>query len=610
LKVGFLVTARLKSTRLPEKLLKEVCGRPMLTHMIDRLKHAKKVDQIIICTSTNTQDDRLADLAKAEKVQFFRGDENDVLRRLSDAASTFDIDYIVNMTADCPLIDPYYVDKTVEAFESTNADWIRGLGLPHGAFSYGIKPSALKKILEIKDNDNTEVWGRYFTDTDLFTIHDLAIDNVRHQCPHLRMALDYPEDLDFFEAVFEELYQPGEIFTLDSILDLLEDHPEIAAINASRKADFNRRITRQSRIELKPRYDVKRAAILGCGSIGQKHIRNLKTLGISDIVTLRSRKGHFKNIDLGFPIKEVAGWQELIDEKPDVALICNPTSLHLESINQLLPHIRGVFIEKPLSTSLEGIQSLIDKVKMWKVNTFIGYNLQFHEVVRQVQKCLNRNELGKPFVFQCQVGQWLPSWHPYENYMEAYYSRPDLGGGATLTLIHEIHLALHLLGRANSISALMPKSSLPIKVDTIADIMMQHASGAVSQIHLDFIQRPSHRSGVISCEQGWVGYDLIHPRVTAQFHNDSAPYVVWEDSHYDTNQPYVEELETFLNYVREGRVKHDFDIWEATQSLAVSDAAFKSVASGQFTQLPGWVRNLNKTSYKDPGHAKKIPAYK
>ena len=593
MKVGFLIIARLKSTRLPEKLLREVYGRPIFAYMIDRLKLAKRVDQIVICTSTNPQDDRLADLALTEGVAFFRGHEDDVLKRLYDAAVAFDIDYILSITADCPFVDPAYADRIVGAFESTNADLILASDLPHGAYSWGIKPSSLKTVLNIKDDENTEVWGRYFTDTDLFHVYNLPIDNPFHRQPSLRMTLDYQEDLEFFKAVFTHLHQPGKVFSLDDILNLVKEHPEIPEINRHCAETYKKRWTKQSDIRLKPRHTVKRAAVIGCGSIGQRHIRNLRELGITDIVALRTREGHFKEIDPALEVREVQNWEELTDFSPDVAIVSNPTSLHLEAATRVLSHVRGLFIEKPIAPSLDGVKTLWEQIKARKAISFVGYNLQFHPVVRAIQDILESEKAGKPISFQCQVGQWLPDWHPYEDYLKGYYARKDLGGGAALTLIHEVHLALELMGRVEAVSCLCPRSDLlPLDVEVIADMQIQHISGAVSQIHLDYIQRPIHRCGVISCERGWIRYDLIIPKVVAQFEGDSVPHIVWEESDYDATQQYIEEMRTFLRYVSEGRMQHEFDIRRGIQSLAVVETALLSAKSGYSSNLPAWVSDL------------------
>lgn len=581
MKVGYLITARLKSTRLPLKLLKEVKGKPIISHMIDRLKLAKKIDQIIICTSENPQDRPLIQIAEENNIDSFCGDPDDVIARLSTAAEENNLDYVLNITGDCPFVDPIYVDKVVEAFLSTDADLIRTFGLPHGAFSYGIKPEALKKILEIKGDKDTEVWGRYFTDTDLFKVYDLPIDNPKHQQPDLRMTLDYPEDLAFFEKVFDHLYQENHVFSLDAILDLLEKHPEIVLINKDCARSFQKRFQAQSEISLKPRYHISKAAIIGCGSIGQRHIRNLQKLGVTDIFTLRSKMGHHQNLPNELKVYETKDWQELMAKNVDVAIISNPTSLHMETVERFLPTVKGIFVEKPLSHSFEMMGDLLEKIDKYKTILFVGYNLLFHEAVLSIKDILNTNDIGAPLSFQAQAGHWLPDWHPYENYKKAYYAKPDLGGGVTLTLVHEIQLAQELFGEVSLIhSIISPSKLLPLDVDTIVDLMMHHKSGTVSQIHLDFIQRPLHRSGVISCERGWISYDLANSNVFAQLDGEDMPKCIWEGTDYDPNQQYLNEMETFLQFVREGRMRHPFDAWHAAHTVAIVDASFNSASNG------------------------------
>ena len=560
--------------------------------MIERLKLAKRVSEIVICTSTNPQDDRLEQIAEAEGISCFRGDEDDVVKRLFDAAQLHKLDYLLSITADCPFSDPQYADKIVETYEATDADLIRALDLPHGAYSYGVKPAAFQKVIEIKADTNTEVWSRYFTDTDLFKVLDLPIENPRHKRPELRMTLDYQEDLDFFKAIFSHLYRPGTVFTLDDILSLLDTHPEIIGINSHCATAYKKRWTRQSSIKLRQRYEVKSAAIIGCGSIGQRHIRNLRELGIESLYALRSGQRSDIDLDSSLDVEEVYSWDSLFEKKPDVAIISNPTSSHLETINRCLKNVRGIFIEKPLAQSLEGVADLLEEFKTRRVTSFVGYNLQFHSAIKRISNFLDDDRVGKPILFQCQVGQWIEDWHPNRDYREAYYARKDLGGGALLSLIHEVHMATELLGPARSVSCLLPKSDLvTLDVDVIADLMIEHVNGSVSQIHVDLIQRPAHRQGVISFERGWISYDLIRQNIvtclaetaptTEQILPDSLPH------------SYVEEMTTFLDFVREGKVRHEHDAWKATQSLAVVDTAKRASETRGVAELPSWVLNLN-----------------
>ena len=495
----FLITARLKSTRLPRKALLDIGGRSVLGHMIDRLRRARRIDTIVVCTSTHPQDDSLVEAAAREGVGCFRGDEEDVLLRLHDAARHCAADYVLNITADCPLVDPGYADRIVDAYEQTGADLIRALDLPHGTYSYGLRPAALELAVAIKDTHKTEVWGRYFTDTDLFRVHDLPIDpaDVR---PDLRMTLDYPEDLAFFQALFAGVSGRDPAIGLGSVLTYLDGHPEIVTINRERATDYHRRFAAQSDVKLKPRHAVSRAAIIGSGSIGQRHTRNLHALGVTDIVALRTKLGQTQSLDHTLGVREVSSWEAVAEARPDIGIISNPTSLHLDAARHLAPHVRGLFIEKPLAASLDGIESLLDEIDEGRIVSFVGHNLSFHPGIRAMRDRLANGSLGAPLVFQCQAGQWLPDWHPAEDFRRAYFARADLGGGVVRTLVHEIHLAIDWLGPPTEVSCfLTPSASLRLDVEVMADLIVRHAGGAASQIHLDYLQRRIHRTGTLSC---------------------------------------------------------------------------------------------------------------
>ena len=206
-------------------------GKPLLSHMLDRLKHAEKIDEIIICTSENPQDDPLEELAKNERVQCYRGSEEDVLVRLYEAACKFGVDYIVNITADCPLIDPFFVDQTVEVYKKTNADLIQYMRLPRGQGPNGIKVDALEKVCLLKAETETEVWGDYFTKSALFHFHNPEISS-EYKHSTLKTSIDYPEDYEFLKCVFDELYLLNPCFSLLNIIQLVHQKPELLSINS------------------------------------------------------------------------------------------------------------------------------------------------------------------------------------------------------------------------------------------------------------------------------------------------------------------------------------------------------------------------------------------
>ena len=579
MKIGYLLIGRLKSIRLPNKLLLDIKGKPIISHLLDRLKLSKKLDEIIICTSTNEQDKPLADIAKKNGVKCFFGDPDDVLVRMLDASKKYNLDYILTITADSPFVDPNYADAIVDTYLQTNSDLIRQFDLPHGVFSYGIKVEALKRVIEIKDSRDTEVWGRYFTDTGLFSVLDFNVKKKFHKRPGLRMTLDYPEDYEFIKTIFDSLYKDGKIFSLDEILDLLDKNPNIENINKFCGEKFLKKFKSHSDIKLKQRYRVDKALIIGCGSIGQRHIKNLKKIGIKHIIALRTRKGFHQNLPDNLNIIEVGSCDEAIREKPDIGIISNPTSLHLETAMKLIPHVKGILLEKPLSDNSKGLEKLIHLTNKSNTVLFMGHNLMFHPIVKNIKDFINSNDVGNIINIQCQVGHWLPDWHPYENYKKSYFANKKLGGGVALTLIHEIHMAIEFAGKPLEVFGMMSNSSLldvDKKIDVISDIMIRHKSGCISQIHMDFIQKPSHRSGLITFERGWMSYDFNENKVIAQISNNKLPFVKWSDKNYDANEMYLDQLKCFVNYVKEGRIKHPLDIEGGIESLWAVESYFKS----------------------------------
>jgi len=229
--VGITITVRMKSKRLPRKAMLEIEGIPMIVHLIERLKQTKKANKIVVCTSTNKEDDVLEEVARRTGVDFFRGSEDDVLYRLLCAAKKYDFDFIVSTTGDNPLTDPIYIDKIIDKFHKTKADFITCFGLPLGTFSYGIKVSALQKVCEIKKNTDTELWTNYFLKYDIFRKETVEIEEeLKH--PELRLTVDTPEDFEVMKKIFAALYKPGKVFKLKDVVKYLLSHKNIIKINA------------------------------------------------------------------------------------------------------------------------------------------------------------------------------------------------------------------------------------------------------------------------------------------------------------------------------------------------------------------------------------------
>ena len=233
MKVGFLITARLKSSRLPLKLLLDLNGKTVFERVIERCRVVSSIDEIILCTSTNPQDKPLADIALKNNIHYYLGSEEDVLQRLSDAATFFDLDYIINITGENPLFSMYHANLVVNLAKQEKYDFIQLEGLPIGCAVYGIRPEALKVVCNIKEEIDTEIWGPLINQPEIFSVKKVGVDPFFSK-PNLRITTDYLEDYHFIRAIFAH-FSPDEVPDLAAVIDLFDAKPELLKVNAMKE---------------------------------------------------------------------------------------------------------------------------------------------------------------------------------------------------------------------------------------------------------------------------------------------------------------------------------------------------------------------------------------
>ncbi len=252
LKFGCFITARTSSTRLPRKVLLPIRGKAVIEHDIERAKSVKGVDAVILCTSDRPDDDVLEKIAKKQNINFFRGPLKDIIARWLGAATKFNLDYFVEFDGDDLFCDPGLFDSAIKQMLKEPCDMLRPPpDLVCGGAGYCISVSALKKVYEIKGTDDVDFWPVYFTDSGLFKVRDLKVDDPIFKNPEARLTLDYPEDLEFFKRVFDELKIDTNNVPLRRILKLFDQKPEIAEINLFRQQEFADNQKRKARPVLK-----------------------------------------------------------------------------------------------------------------------------------------------------------------------------------------------------------------------------------------------------------------------------------------------------------------------------------------------------------------------
>lgn len=229
MKIGFLITARLKSARLPLKIIKDLNGKTVIERLIDRIKEIKGINEIVLCTSINPQDESLIEIAKRNGIHYFTGHEDDVLKRLLDAAKLFSLDYFLGITADNPLISISYSNLLVEEIKSEPYDFVKLEGLPIGAATYAMNVKALETICRVKTIVDTEIWGRLIEQPEIFSVKKINITGKLNR-PNLRFTLDYPEDYEFINNIYCNV-PFDKVLNLEEVIDYLNNNPDILNIN-------------------------------------------------------------------------------------------------------------------------------------------------------------------------------------------------------------------------------------------------------------------------------------------------------------------------------------------------------------------------------------------
>lgn len=231
------VEARMSSIRLPGKVMKEIIGKPMLELMVERLTRIKQIDDIIIATTTNEDDQVIVDLAQRLGVRWFRGSEEDVLDRVLKAAQNNNADVIVETTGDCPLIDPVEADKVISKFLAGKYDYVSNC-YPHRSYPLGMETQVFPvKILEeasqITDHpaDRENVSLYIYSHPEKYNCEVIRAP-LEWTEPNLRLCVDTIEDFELVSLIFKEFYYRKRDFLLGDILQFLNKNPQYKAINA------------------------------------------------------------------------------------------------------------------------------------------------------------------------------------------------------------------------------------------------------------------------------------------------------------------------------------------------------------------------------------------
>lgn len=233
-KITATVQCRMTSTRLPGKILLQACGKTMLELMIERLKRIPSLDEIVIATTTNVEDDCLEAIAKKMGTRLFRGSEHDVLDRVVKAAQQAQTDLIVHFTSDCPLIDPFEAEKVIQKYLHGKYDYVSNVlerTYPRGMDTQVFSRALLEEVVRLtQDPAYREHVTLYIYENPQKYVCGNVKAPKEYYAPTTRMTLDYPEDYALIRTVFEQLYPHNKNFLLYDVMRYLNENPDVAAL--------------------------------------------------------------------------------------------------------------------------------------------------------------------------------------------------------------------------------------------------------------------------------------------------------------------------------------------------------------------------------------------
>ena len=287
--------------------------------------------------------------------------------------------------------------------------------------------------------------------------------------------------------------------------------------------------------------------VVGYGSIGKRHVQNLLKISGLEIIICTKQK-------INKPSKKIKLFKSLKDcikEEPDIGIIANESNLHIQTAITLANTGMDLFIEKPLSNSLKESKELLKIIKKKKLVTQVGCQLRFHKCIKKIKEIILENKLGEIISIKVECGSYLPDWHPYEDYKKSYAAKDELGGGVVLTNIHEIDYLYWFLGGVKEIFSLTGNySDLKISADDFSTGIIKFNSGTIAEFHLDYFQKPEHRSCKIIGTKGTLVWDSDSNIIKLFDYKKNRWSIVFKWNNYDRNFMFKQEIIHFLKCVK------------------------------------------------------------
>jgi predicted dehydrogenase len=270
-----------------------------------------------------------------------------------------------------------------------------------------------------------------------------------------------------------------------------------------------------------------RIFVIGLGSIGRRHLENAQALG---------------HEAQGGRLSDAEAWG------PEAVVVASPTSAHLEALRWATERGIHAYVEKPVAAASAGLADAVAAADRTGATVAVGYNLRFHPALEAVRDAVFSGTIGRLLSVRAEVGHYLPDWHPEQDFRRSYAARSELGGGALLTLSHELDYVRWIAGEVDQVSGVTAGGfSLGLDVDEVAEVLLQHVGGAVSSVHMDFVDRDYNR------RSRWVGAErTIAWEWGGAVRAEPGRSVLWENASFELGETYRAALADFLTAIERG----------------------------------------------------------
>jgi predicted dehydrogenase len=309
--------------------------------------------------------------------------------------------------------------------------------------------------------------------------------------------------------------------------------------------------------------------VTAAGSIGERHIRNLWHLGYRDITVFRTRNLPFR--DLGAArVNVVLDWTEALRSGAEVAFITSPTHLHARQFMDCLQAGMHVFVEKPITHNLNDEQKIEQAIEQSNRVVQVGYMLEFHPLLLAMKEICATQKFGPLLFAESYWGDYLPNWHPWEDYRESYAAKEAMGGGVALTLSHELNTILWLINKVPSSFSVVKNSlkSIETEAENLVEIILNFGSDTSARVHMNYVEKLPKRYTSVLFENGRLSFRYLDNELRIEDFNAGSESVQ-RCPGFNRNDMFIRETQHFFGRIKSGDTGLNTDLRRALEVVKI-----------------------------------------